>query len=165
MTASPLSPMEVRARERRRWPPLLSMLLALMFSGSAVADEPVKGELNVTTDGGYVRLAFRLEEEVSATVRVTFPVMVVTFKKPIAVAVDRLNANAPDFISAVRVDPDGSSIRIALRREVKFNTIAAAERFYVDLLPATWSGVMPGLPQEVIEELIKRAREAERQLR
>ncbi len=71
----------------------------------------------------------------------------------------------PDYISAARRDPDGTAIRIALTRKVKINTIAAAERLYVDLLPDTWKGIMPGLPQEVIDELARRAREAERQLR
>ena len=61
--------------------------------------------------------------------------------------------------------PDGSAIRIALARKVKVNTITAGERLYVDLLPESWSGVVPGLPQEVIDELARRAREAERQLR
>ena len=36
------------------------------------------------------------------------------------------------------------SIRIALARKVKFNSIPAAERLYVDLLPETWSEGMPG---------------------
>ena len=47
---------------------------------------------------------------------------------------------------------------------MKVNTIPAAERLYVDLLPENWSGVLPGLPQEVVDELAERAREAERQL-
>jgi hypothetical protein len=78
--------------------------------------------------------------------------------------VERLNVNAPEFISAARRDPDGSAIRLALLRKVKVNTIAAAERLYVDLLPEAWKGPMPGLPQEVIDELVRRARTAESQL-
>ena len=70
----------------------------------------------------------------------------------------------PSYISAARRDPDGTAIRIALARKVKVNLIAAAERLYVDLLPDTWKGMMPGLPQEVVDELSRRAREAERQL-
>ena len=38
-------------------------------------------------------------------------IMVITFKKPVDVAVDRLNAGAPDYISAARRDPDGTAIR------------------------------------------------------
>src|SRR5664279_4919404 len=176
MTASSLSPMNTRARERRRRlphcggraPAIFALLLALVapaFSGRALAEEPVKGEVNVATDGGYARLTFRFEKDMPATVRVTFPIMVVTFKKPVAIKVDRLNAVAPDYISAARLDPDGTSIRIALTRKVKLNSIPVAERLYLDLLPETWTGAMPSLPQEVVEELANRALEAERQLR
>jgi hypothetical protein len=99
-----------------------------------------------------------------ATIRVTFPIMVVTFKKPVAISVDSLSANAPDYISAARIDPDGTAIRIALKRKIKLNSTPVAERLYVDLLPETWTGMQPGLPYEVIEELANRAVEAERQL-
>ena len=144
---------------------VLLLALALTLAGTAKAAEPVKGEIKVFTDGGYTRLLFRLEEEVEANVHVSGAVMVISFKKPVAVAVDRLNASAPDYVSAARHDPDGKAIRIALARPVKVNTIRAVERFYVDLMPETWTGILPGLPQEVVDELAGRAREAERQLR
>ena len=108
---------------------------------------------------------FRFEKEVPANIQLTYPIMVVTFKKPVAIAVDRLNRRRADYISAARLDPDGMAIRIALAHKVKFNSIPAAERLYVDLLPETWTGMLPGLPQEVIEELANRALDAERQLR
>ncbi len=143
---------------------LLLLALTLAFSGSAHAEERVKGELNVFTDGGFIRLAFRFDQEIPATIRAGFPIMVVTFKKPIAVAVDKLSADSRGLISAARLDPDGTAIRIALSQKVKVNTIPAAERLYIDLLPENWSGMLPGLPQEVIADLARRAQEAERQL-
>jgi tetratricopeptide (TPR) repeat protein len=172
--------METRAREHARRRPrfgrralaivaVLQALILLTFapgvSGRAFADEPVKGEVKVSTDGGYARLAFRFEKEVPANVQIIFPIMVVTFKQPVAVAVDRLVVGAPDYISAARLDPDHTAIRIALTRKLKFNSIAAAERLYVDLMPETWTGIMPGPPQEVVKELADRVIEAERQLR
>jgi tetratricopeptide (TPR) repeat protein len=143
---------------------VLQALTLLAFSGPARADDPVKGEVKVFSDSGYARLMFRFDEAVPATVHFNFPVVVVTFKKPVAVAVERLNENAPGYISAARIDPDGTAIRIALTKKMKVHSIPAAERLYVDLLPEPWAGVMPGLPEEVVEELANRAREAERQL-
>ncbi len=136
----------------------------LASSGPARADDPVSGEVKIFTDHGFARLMFRLDEAVPATIRYNFPIAVVTFKKPIAVAVDRLSESAPDYISAARLDPDGMAVRIALAKKIKIHSVAAAERLYVDLLPESWTGVMPGLPAEVIEELANRAREAERKL-
>ncbi|MFI4971513.1 MAG: hypothetical protein ACHP7H_02430, partial [Hyphomicrobiales bacterium] len=178
MTASPLSPREARARERMRGRPLwrrgalaivailqMLMLFTPPFGGRALAEERIKGEIKVSTEGGYARLAFRFEKEVPANIQITYPIMVVTFKKPVAIAVDRLNAAASDYISAARLDPDGNSIRIALARKVKLNSMPAAERLYIDLLPEAWTGMLPGLPREVIEELANRALAAESQLR
>ena len=178
MTASSLSPMGIRALERMRGRPfcgcgalaIVAILQTLMlftppFGGRAFAEERIKGEIKVSTEGGYARLVFRFEKEAPANIQITYPIMVVTFKKPVAIAVDRLNAAASDYISAARLDPDGISIRIALARKIKVNSMPAAERLYVDLLPEAWSGLLPGLPREVIEELANRALAAESQLR
>jgi tetratricopeptide (TPR) repeat protein len=177
MTATPHSPGTACARERLRGRLLFRSALAIAatvqmliliappFSGRALAEERTKGEIKVSTDGGYARLAFRFDKEMPATIQVTYPIMVVSFKKPVAISVDRLNIIASSYISAARLDPDGMSIRIALAQKVKFDSIPAAERLYVDLLPETWSETLPGLPREVIDELAKRALEAERQLR
>ena len=177
MTAKPHSPRTARARKRLRGRPLfgralaivallqLLMLVALPFGGRALAEERVKGEVRVSTDAGYARLVFRFEKEVPASIHITYPVMVVTFKQPVAVSVDRLSGAAPDYIGAARIDPDGRSVRIALVHKVKIDSIPAAEQLFIDLLPETWSGLPPSLPRETIEDLAKRALEAERQLR
>ena len=156
-------PRSAPARSRPAFIVLLA-LLALASFGTARADDPVKGEVKAVNDGGFLRLMFQFDEAVEATTRVSGAIIIISFNKPVALAVERLNVNAPDYIGAARRDPDGSAIRLALTRKVKLNTIAAAERLYVDLLPEAWKGPMPGLPQEVIDELVRRARDAERQL-
>ena len=178
MTASSLSPMGARARERMRGRRLFGrgglaifavlqmlMLVTPPFGGRAFAEERIKGDVKISMEDGYARLAFRFEKEVPATIQHTYPIMVVTFKKPVTISVDKLNTNASSYISAARLDPDGMSIRIALARKGKVNSIPAAERLYIDLLPETWRGELPSLPREVVEDLARRALEAERQLR
>ena len=163
MTAPPRNANETAAHARR-WLGMLA-LVALMLAAPSHAEDRVKGDVKVFTDGGYVRLRFKFDEELPATIKLSWPILVVEFKKPVKLAaVDRLNASAPGVISAARIDPDGTAVRIALAQQVKLNSIPAAERLYVDLLPPQWSGVLPGLPQEVVDELASRAREAERQL-
>ena len=155
-----------RTRRRGRWVPLV-FLAGLVFLASpfgARADDPIKGEVKAIADGGFVRLLFHFDQAVESNVRVSGAIIVITFKKPVAVAVEKLSSGASGFISVARRDPDGGAIRIALAHKVKVNSIAAAERLYVDLLPDNWNGPTPGLPQEVIDELVRRAREAESQL-
>ena len=157
----------VRPKVGSGWRPFLLVMLALVVFASVCevrADDPIKGEVKAVADGGYLRLTFQFDEAVEATTRVSGAIVVINFNKPVMIAVERLNVNAPDLISAARRDPDGSAIRIALTRKVKLNAITAAERLYVDLLPENWKGPMPGLPQEVVDELVRRARDAERQL-
>ncbi len=72
---------------------------------------------------------------------------------------------AAGYVSAARRDPDGAAVRMALGRKVTVNTMAAGEKFFVDLLPENWSGLPPGLPQEVVDDLARRAREAEKAAR
>lgn len=145
-------------------PATVAWMFAVAPDAGARAEAPVRGEVRISTDDGYTRLVFRLEQHVPAEVRLSWPIMVITFKQPVDIPVERLNARAPDIISAARLDPDGTAIRIALTRKVKISTIPAAERLYVDLLPENWSGVVPGLPREVVEELAQRARVAEQKL-
>ena len=167
MTALPHRPNGTRAGARARRAGIAVLLAAFAAGalvGAARADEPVKGAVTASTDGGYARLVFKFDEQVAAKIRLNWPILVISFQKPVKVAVDRLRAGAPGYISAARIDPDGGAIRIALARKLTINTTPAAERLYVDLLPEKWSGVMPGLPKEVVEHLAERAREAERLL-
>lgn len=139
----------------------LAAAILVGAAGTSAAD-PVRGNVRATIDDGFARLVFKLDETVVANVRLNWPILVITFRQPVNVAVDRLNAAVPGYVSAARIDPDGSAIRIALSRKVKLNTIPAAERLYIDLLPEDWTGVLPGLPPDVVEELSQRAREADR---
>ena len=141
-------------------------LVLLLFALAAPsAAEPLKTRIAVTTGGGYARLVFSASEYLDGSARVSGNVLIVTFKQPIDVSVDRINEQAPDFIAAARPDPDGKAVRMALNQTVTVNTMAAGEKFFVDLLPSTWSGVPPGLPQDVVDELARRARAAEEQVR
>ena len=125
-------------------------------------DDPVKATLAATVNDGYARLIFDMSEYDDASVRVANNVLVITFKRPIDVSVDRLATQIPDYVGAARRDPDGKGIRVALSQQVKVNATPAAEKFFIDLLPASWSGQPPSLPTEVIADLARRAREADR---
>jgi tetratricopeptide (TPR) repeat protein len=144
---------------------LLLVALSILFPGTARAQAVLKGEISTSTDKGYARIVFTFQEDVEADVRLANGIIIIAFKRPIDVLADRLPQAAPDYISAARRDPDGSAVRIALRRKVTVNAMAAGRRYFVDLLPETWVGVQPGLPQDVVDELTRRAREAERKAR
>jgi tetratricopeptide (TPR) repeat protein len=169
----------LRAREDAQVPPrlglrivavfvalqlLLLAALFLLFPSKAGA-APVKGEVAVSTKDGYARLVFSLSEETDADVRLSNGILIVAFKNAVDVSVDKIPIAAASYVGAARIDPDGSAVRVALNRKVTVNSMAAGEKLFVDLLPEGWVGLPPGLPQEVVEELARRAREAEKKAR
>ncbi len=132
--------------------------------GAPSAPAPVKTTLTVTTSDGYARLVFSAGEYIDGSARQAGNVLIISFKQPLDVAVNRIAEQAPEYIGAARRDPDGKSVRMALAQNVTIHAMSAGEKFFVDLLPTNWSGMPPGLPQDVVDELARRAREAERLL-
>jgi tetratricopeptide (TPR) repeat protein len=138
--------------------------LATVSTGWAQA-QPVKGEATFSAADGYARLVLKLDEDVDSEVSVAGSIVVIRFKRPVDIPVDRLSDAVPAYVGSARRDPDGAAIRLSLARKVSVNAMTAGERIFVDLLPDSWSGLPPSLPQEVIRELSERARVAERALR
>lgn len=131
---------------------------------SAYAD-PIRGEATLTPQQGYARLVFQFQEDVPTEVTVAGAILVIQFRKPVAVPIDLLPDAAPAYVGSVRRDPDGTAIRMALTQKLRVNVMTAGERVFVDLLPEKWSGLPPALPAEVVKELSDRAIAAERALR
>ena len=137
--------------------------MAVAFAAPSHA-APRKATLTVTTQDGYARLVFTADQYIDASTREAGQVLIISFKEPLDVAVNRVAEQASDYIGAARRDPDGQAVRFALQQNVTVHAMAAGEKYFVDLLPASWSGLPPGLPQDVVDELAKRAREAEKLL-
>src|SRR5437764_11600187 len=149
---------------RRCLAAVLLVTLATVSTGWAQA-QPVKGEATFSAVDGFARLVLKLDEDVDSEVSVAGSIVVVRFKRPVDIAVDGLSDAVPAYVGSARRDPDGAAIRLSLARKVSVNAMTAGERIFVDLLPDSWRGLPPSLPQEVIRELSERARAAERALR
>lgn len=141
------------------------VVLAGVATGAFAQVEPVRGEAVLQANGGYARLLIRLAEDVESQVVAAGQIIVIRFKRPVAVPIGKLSDAATEYVSSARADPDGAAIRLSLARRVTINTMTAGERLFVDLLPDNWTGPPPPLPSEVVRELSDRARAAERALR
>lgn len=153
------------ARTARHCLVLVPLLAGLTFPQASRADDPVKGEATFSASGGYARLMLKLAEDVESDVTTAGSIIVIRFKRPVDVPVDKLPDAVPDYVGSARRDPDGMAIRLSLARRATVNTMTAGERIFVDFLPDSWTGPPPSLPSEVIRELSERARVAERALR
>jgi tetratricopeptide (TPR) repeat protein len=140
-------------------------LACLVAAPQPASAQPVRGEATLTSPGGYARLLLRFQEEVTTDVVVAGAILVVRFNRPVDLPIDLIADALPSYVGAVRRDPDGTAIRLALTQKVKVNTMTAGERIFIDLLPEKWTGLPPPLPAEVVKELSDRALAAERALR
>lgn len=129
----------------------------LVISPAALA-EGIAGRIEARAERGFGRMVFTFPEPVRMAARVTGGVLVVTFDRVVNLSPDSVTAKLPDYISAVRVDPDLRSLRFALVQEVRADLKDAAEAMYLDLMPKSWRGAAPPLPPEVAAELARRAR-------
>src|SRR6478752_1701899 len=86
-----------------------------------------RADVSINTSAGYGRLVFHFTEEVDSDVRLSSNVLIISFRQPVNVGVDRIS-NYSDYFSAARRDPDGRGVRIALSRKVRLNTMVAGER-------------------------------------
>ncbi|HEY1545533.1 MAG TPA: tetratricopeptide repeat protein [Xanthobacteraceae bacterium] len=140
----------------------MTLLWCLVGAVPARAQQPVTADISVDLSGGYARLVFLFSDEVDdPKVHLANNVLVISFKAPVKVPIDRLPSNAVGYVSAARSDPDGMAVRMALTQHVRVNSMMAAERLFVDLMPDSWSAAPPPLPREVVEDLARRARAAE----
>ncbi|MCK1512026.1 tetratricopeptide repeat protein [Bradyrhizobium sp. 190] len=141
------------------------LLAGLAISQPCRADDPVRGEATFTSGGGFARLVLKLAEDVESDVSTAGSIIIIHFKRPVDIPVDKLSDAVPDYVGSARRDPDGTAIRLSLSRRATVNTMTAGERIFVDFLPDSWTGPPPALPAAVVRELAERARAAERALR
>ncbi|KQT53345.1 hypothetical protein ASG52_04240 [Methylobacterium sp. Leaf456] len=114
---------------------------------------------------GYGRIVLTFDTPVSVKARQSGTVLVLGFGEAVSAGPEKIAAGMPDYVSAVRRDPDGAAMRLALQRGYRINVQDAAEQVFIDLLPESWSGFPPPLPPEVVADLIRRAAAAEAQLK
>lgn len=127
--------------------------------------QALRAEVSAGASNGHGRLIFTFSREIRTEVNVSNGILIVAFGEPVAVSLDQLEKKLAGYVNATRRDPDGSAVRLSLARKVRVNVMEAGEKLFVDLLPDGWTGLPPGLPQEVIDDLARRAREAEQRAR
>jgi tetratricopeptide (TPR) repeat protein len=144
----------------RRFALALAAAAALVAAGAAAAagrTVAVRGiEMN-----RYGRIALEFSEPTKVQVKATNGVLVLTFPDATKIQGERLVRELPSYLTQVRHDPDGLGLRLALAQPWRTNVLEAAEKVFIDLLPANWTGLLPALPPEVVDALARRARDAE----
>ncbi|KRA45575.1 hypothetical protein [Devosia sp. Root635] len=127
----------------------------------APASAQEQGQLFATQEDGYGRLILSFpgrDDLPDYTMRIENGVLSLEFDEKVSVILPDVGTTMGQYLSVARVDPDGMGLRLGLRSAFTFNRIEAGEKLFIDLLPTTWQGMPPALPQEIIDELAERAR-------
>ncbi|KQP50549.1 hypothetical protein [Methylobacterium sp. Leaf108] len=143
------------------------VLLAILAAFSRGADAEAAKLLAVKGQQAdrYGRIVLTFDSQVAVKATVSGSVMVVRFGEASPSGPERIAAEMPDYVTAVRRDPDGTGMRIALQRPFRLNVQSAGEQVFIDLLTEAWSGLPPPLPPETVAELFRRTKAAEAALR
>jgi tetratricopeptide (TPR) repeat protein len=131
----------------------------------ATADAAERASFKFSDDGGYERIVIEFDTLPAYEIKANDSVLIVSFDRPVDVGNPFKELDRQKYIVAGRLDPDGTAVRFALTEKLSVNTIEAGDRLFIDLLPQTWQGAPPRLPQEVIANLAERARIAEKAVR
>ncbi|MCC5978576.1 MAG: hypothetical protein JJU21_10975 [Salinarimonas sp.] len=135
--------------------------VAMALPGLTVSAQAEEVGVRGQQDEGFGRIQLQFSEPVRVEARSANGVLVITFDDSLAIRGERLAQQMPSYVSVVRHDPDGTGMRMALTQNFNVNVIHAGELVFVDILPERWSGMLPGLPPEVVADLARRARAAE----
>ena len=122
-----------------------------------------QGQFFATQEDGYGRLIISFPGRDTLPgydLRMSNSVLTLTFDEEVAIALPDVAATMPKYLSVARVDGDGKGMRLGLRTSFNFNRTEAGDKLFIDLLPSDWQGMPPGLPQEVIDEMNRKAERA-----
>ncbi len=152
----------MRTAAGRGFAVMLAALALLLAAALAAAGAP---KVQFSADGGHGRIVVEFPDRnmlPGYTASAVNGVLVLQFDEPVEMDVSRASLVLEGYVTIARADPDGRGARFALARGVQMNAMEAGPRLFVDLLPRSWSGPPPPLPQSVVEDLARRAEEASR---
>jgi len=164
---------QFRAAWRRRSavfhviPKGLLVLLTLTFIhlSSIPAQAQITAQVSAIDENGYGRIVFRFAKLPPYRARISDGVLIISFEEAISLKLNRFMVPLKEYFTIGRIDPDGKSIRFALSRDLRLNTIEAGDRLFIDILPEPWVGLLPGLPQKIIDEISAQNRKEDEEKR
>src|SRR5258705_8044742 len=114
---------------------LVLLLAGLAASQPCLADDPVRGEATFTSGGGFARLVLRLAEDVESEVSTAGSIIIIHFKRPVDIPVDKLSDAVPAYFGSARRDPHGTAIPLSLSRRGNRKNQKAGGGAFVALAP------------------------------
>jgi hypothetical protein len=138
----------------------LARLCAVILVAGAIARPAPAAErtgIAISAEAGQARLVFRFPGTFPVRIEGGGSVLVLRFGRPISVAPEPSPGPARGIVSAIRLDPDGGALRLALARPARPHLTQAGPFAVLDLMPPDRAGPAPPLPADILAELVRRA--------
>lgn len=138
------------------------MLVTCVVAVATPALAQQQGQLFAAQQDGFGRLILSfpaLDKFPTYTMRLENGVLSLNFDQPVDVVLPDVGKTMPDYLSVARLDADGKGLRIGLKRAFNFNRTDAGKQLFIDLMPPSWQGMPPALPQDIIDQLAEKARQ------
>jgi hypothetical protein len=135
---------------------------AFTASAPAFADKPV--QLSFKENAGYARITAKWGDgdenapKIKASVEGADQVLILRFDQKISVNLEALRQGLPSWASATRLDPDGSTVRVGLKKPSRLHLSTSIDLAAIDLIPKDDKTT----PPKIVSPLAaKRAKEEE----
>ena len=117
-------------------------LLACGLALSAMAEDVARpnAQISVIAQGGFARVQFDWTQKVAGKAQLADGVLVIGFDHAFDADTDTIARQLDPYVALVRLDPDGRSLRMALKGPVRLKTTDFGSRFAFDILPPSFVG-------------------------
>ncbi len=120
---------------------ITGVLAAAIFAAvSAFAQAAETVSISVDTSKGYARIIFGWPKPVAADATIADGILVVTFARPFQFAPGVLNVPLDDYVSVIKQDPSGRTLRLSLTGKFRVHKSIGGPLVAIDLLPAAMAG-------------------------
>ena len=139
----------------------LLLVAVLLLPGLAMAED--RAQIIATSENGYGRLIVVFPNRLDLPpykVHYDNGVLAIEFEQPVDLVLPDVAVLLQDYVTIARIDPDRKGVRLGLRSKVNLSRMEAGEKLFIDLLPLSWQGLPPSLPEQVITDLAERAKTA-----
>jgi hypothetical protein len=147
-------------RARSAWAALIVSLLMMLPCGARAAEAPpaapapasVKTSAHADIGQGFARIVFDLPGEPKVEAAIDYGVLVVKFIAPVDVDRDQLKTELGPYVSMIRQDPDGTTLRFALRGPLRLIKTLVGRQAAIDLIPPRYTQEPPPFHGLVAQE-------------
>lgn len=122
-------------------------------AAAAPRSGPETIRVSADTSKGFARISFLWSRAVAYDASISDGILIVRFERPFRLPPDQVKLPLDSYVSVIKLDPDGRTLKMSLTRKARLHTSADGPLVGVDLLPTSFVGE----PDDVVDPSVKPA--------